>query len=40
MRGAVDAVAPVVAERELRRCTTSEPDAVEVGAPIPRVVHW
>lgn len=40
VRGAVDALAAVVAERELRRRTSCEPDAAEVGALISRLVHW
>lgn len=40
VRGALDAVAAAVAERELRRCARSEPDDAEVAALVSRVVRW
>lgn len=40
VRGAVDAVAAAVAERELRRCTDCDADAAEVGALVSRLVRW
>lgn len=39
-RGAIDAVAAAVAEREMRRYATSETSEAEVAALISRVVHW
>ena len=40
VRGAVDAVAAAVAERELRRRTNGGPEDAEVGALISRLVRW